>query len=129
MHYVDGDYNGAQPSRPSRHIHLSDNDVDLMWRLFDYASLSIMQAQPCQMSDRANANEPDSLLFQNDFQASAADGSISPQENAESNIGDAFVPTMPAYSYDTSLEDWTLLGEQWLADNLLFSGAFDRGQT
>lgn len=134
MHYVDGDYNGAQPSTPTRDVHLSDNDIDLMWNLFDYAALSRMQAQSLQMPQQPNPHAYESALPLPRFnlEASAMDNYLA-QEDAQENdtqfnteIG--YGASIAGNSHEPSVEDWTLLGEQWLANNYVLSSAFNPRQ-
>ncbi|KAM0716422.1 hypothetical protein Q7P37_007867 [Cladosporium fusiforme] len=43
MHYVQDDFDGAQPQSGSRHVSLSEDDISLMWHLFDYDKVSNKQ--------------------------------------------------------------------------------------
>ncbi|KAJ9626843.1 hypothetical protein H2204_009859 [Knufia peltigerae] len=40
MDYVDGEYDGAVPPLGVRDVALEQEDIDLMWKIFDYASVS-----------------------------------------------------------------------------------------
>jgi len=40
MNYVEAEYDGAAPPRRGRQVHLEEQDLRLLWKLFDYALIS-----------------------------------------------------------------------------------------
>lgn len=122
MHYVDGDYNGAQPTNPTRHVHLSSDDIAMMWKLFDYASLSNIQAVPTQMPEELDLHESNNFVPQIGFEAPEASACVPLRADTQINAANSLAPSMSDFSHEPSLEDWTLLGEQWLANNFVLSG-------
>ncbi|PSN60162.1 hypothetical protein BS50DRAFT_579334 [Corynespora cassiicola Philippines] len=121
MAYVEEEYDGAVPARNTPHVSLSDEDIKLMWKLFDFASISTF-------FDNQSAHVPNALETE---QEEVPDGSANMTNTVHQDIsrsavtdGDQFDETSASNLQGTindfeSIEglgfDWSLLGRPWMA--------------
>ncbi|PVH75482.1 hypothetical protein DL98DRAFT_593093 [Cadophora sp. DSE1049] len=82
LYYSQDDYDGILPAVESERVGLAGDDMSLMWKVFDYASMSAL-------SGKSSRLQPDtSTAGQNDSLATQPQGQIRPQDN----VGNLSVP-------------------------------------
>ncbi|KAH7080131.1 hypothetical protein BKA63DRAFT_236386 [Paraphoma chrysanthemicola] len=78
LNYVEEEYDGAAPPHSNHEIHLAEEDLLLMWRLFDYSSMSAKQAKRYTLNER-----PKSVM------GAVSTGTSDPFAHADGAISDA----------------------------------------
>ncbi|KAH8884069.1 hypothetical protein GQ53DRAFT_846430 [Thozetella sp. PMI_491] len=117
-------YNGAIPREELQDVNLGKDDIELMWQLFDYASLSGTEASewspliphgstsPQQTSttacrDALNSASPISHIYT---------ATEKPNRLADDALEDVLNSQIPAFELDPAFtEEWSLLGKPWSA--------------
>lgn len=122
MHYVQDDFDGAQPQSGSRHVSLSDSDINLMWHLFDYVKV------PSHQKQNAAPNSLGASSPGFDTQGDAGHGvpessdlpgdniTVSRENGGASDAHDAMRQDWEDITLGLELEanDWSLFGAPWM---------------
>lgn len=120
LNYVGEEFDGAVPPRNIPHVSLSDDEIQLMWKLFDFSSMS---RSFCEEDIHASGlpqiqqhSTPDPSPNVNDSVDQVYQYPETRQQEDNSSISDLIRGTMNDFgSIETFEDDWSLLGHPWPA--------------
>ncbi|KAH7346096.1 hypothetical protein BKA66DRAFT_602766 [Pyrenochaeta sp. MPI-SDFR-AT-0127] len=125
MNYVEDEYDGAVPSNDTCQVELEDEDLQLMWAFFDYASKpsnTSTQYSPgddwtAERMDQSRSTEiggASSVVVNqcSDVPPSITQSSVQAADMHVSNH--AHGPTFNYEASDASYGDWSLFGKSWI---------------
>jgi hypothetical protein len=121
LKYVEDEYDGMVQPRDVRDVTLPDQDMHLMWSLFDYVAVSGLQGPELRdLQGQAGRSELQSLPQTSSGEQRTDHGLLSPGDPAPLD-NDTQIPRfllrdeIPELNDPQAGDDWLLFGEPWAA--------------
>lgn len=105
LHYVQDDYDGAQPMSGLRSVVLDESDVQLMWALFDYPATFVTDNDPNE--DTSTSIGPSAIP-----NTSAEDHLVTQDAVEDVNWTASASKSQPEFP-EPFVNDWSLFGVPW----------------